>query len=427
MAGSVRSFNIASWNGSLWSTMQGGVDDQVNCLAVSGSRLFVGGYMNYANGLLVYKVALWDGTTWSALGSGVDSIVLTAAATSDAIYVGGYFSNAGVVPCSGICKWDGTAWSSLGTPAGMSGTVNAVAILGGVLFSGGFFHAAGDASTNVVGLAQQNGQVWTSDVFNLNPSSFVYWFVTCPTSLIAGGYILSNSGDTFSVGLWNGTTFSHVQPDVGTATFCTQNVLLGSDQVWNGTSYSYTVKSSNGTSATTLGIGMNDAVTCTTSCASGFTGSTCSVCASGFGGPNCTTCPANTYSDSTMSSGCVACPTNSISPSASPNLASCLCVVGYTGQANSSCAGSVCGENLRGVALGSTGLTFFYNPFFDSLLFFLIACALGTFKDVAGNSPCMSCPANATTISVASSSLASCVCGPGYTGADSASCSGRRP
>ncbi len=119
--------NIASWNGTSWSTLGSGASNVVNALAVyddgGGHDLYVGGGFTSAGGVVnCRRVARWDGSNWSALGMGLtDSTVHTLGVFNDgngtALYVAGQFTKAtlpvGYTEVRRIAKWDGSAWEPL--------------------------------------------------------------------------------------------------------------------------------------------------------------------------------------------------------------------------------------------------------------------------------------------------------------------------
>jgi hypothetical protein len=109
----------------------------VYALAVSGSNVYAGGFFTAAGGSPANHIAEWNGTSWSALGSGVDNQVRALAVWGGSVYVGGYFTNAGGSAVSYIAKWDGTNWSTLGSGASLY--VYSLAVSGSDLYVGGAF------------------------------------------------------------------------------------------------------------------------------------------------------------------------------------------------------------------------------------------------------------------------------------------------
>ena len=67
----------------------------VCALAVSGSDLYAGGEFTTAGGSAANYVAKWNGSSWSALGSGMNNNVLALAASGSDLYAGGDFTTAG--------------------------------------------------------------------------------------------------------------------------------------------------------------------------------------------------------------------------------------------------------------------------------------------------------------------------------------------
>jgi hypothetical protein len=147
MGGLAAATNVARWDGVRWSSIGGGIrndrgDAFVSALAVDGDRLFVGGFFQFAGSAPANNVACWNGSEWSALGSGVnDDYVRSLAVIGHDLYVGGSFSRAGGVPASNVARWDGTNWSALGS--GTSHSVHALAANGDALFVSGDFTEAG--------------------------------------------------------------------------------------------------------------------------------------------------------------------------------------------------------------------------------------------------------------------------------------------
>jgi hypothetical protein len=71
-------------------------DFRVNALAVSGSTLYAGGYFHTVGGVSANYIAKWNGSAWSALGSGMDNEVYALAADGAGhMFVGGCFYLAG--------------------------------------------------------------------------------------------------------------------------------------------------------------------------------------------------------------------------------------------------------------------------------------------------------------------------------------------
>jgi trimeric autotransporter adhesin len=125
-AGGQAAKRIAKWDGSTWSSLGTGVNNTVRALtvfddgSVSGPALYAGGFFTAAGGKPASNIAKWDGSTWSALGAGVDNNVDALTVFDDgsvsgpALYAGGFFNIAGGLPANHIAKWDGSTWSALG-------------------------------------------------------------------------------------------------------------------------------------------------------------------------------------------------------------------------------------------------------------------------------------------------------------------------
>ncbi len=111
-AGGVTVNRIARWNGAGWSALGTGLNEI--CLALTvfddgaggGPALYAGGFFSTAGGVTVNRIARWNGTSWSALGSGMNnnSLVNCLAVFDDgagdgpALYAGGTFTTAAASP-----------------------------------------------------------------------------------------------------------------------------------------------------------------------------------------------------------------------------------------------------------------------------------------------------------------------------------------
>lgn len=182
---------LGRWNGASWAAVGGGLAvvnnpgfvTHVFCLRTfddgSGPALFVGGFFDHAGGVPVSNIASWNGTSWSTLAGGVPSTAPPFVApgpqvmevfddgSGPALFVGGIFSTAGSQPAQGLAKWDGTSWTSL--PTGFSALgpgLNSMAAFddgsGPVLFVTGSFSTIGGVPAP--GFAKWNGQSWAPGI-----------------------------------------------------------------------------------------------------------------------------------------------------------------------------------------------------------------------------------------------------------------------
>ena len=165
-AGGAPASYIASWDGTSWSPLGVGTDDEVETLGVfddgTGEALYAGGNFTFAGGLIVDYIARWDGAAWSAVGTGMDdeveSLRIYDNGSGPALYAGGFFTLAGGVPASRIARWDGTSWAPLGL--GIDDliesfpSVEALAVwddgAGPSLYAGGFFTLAGGEPSSFI-------------------------------------------------------------------------------------------------------------------------------------------------------------------------------------------------------------------------------------------------------------------------------------
>jgi hypothetical protein len=182
-AGGIQANYIARWDGTTWSALGRGMDEQVTDLAVDshgnlyaagwdgsswsalGNELNMGGAIEigkdgevYATGMFFIPpdsnsftqyIARWDGSTWNPLGKGVDNFVNALAADPEGIlFATGDFASAGGMPALRIARWDGTSWTPLGSGLGAEGDYSSISTLAvddsGNLYVGGQFTLAGN-------------------------------------------------------------------------------------------------------------------------------------------------------------------------------------------------------------------------------------------------------------------------------------------
>ncbi|MFD2720828.1 hypothetical protein ACFST9_19055 [Hymenobacter monticola] len=218
-AGGRAAGHVARWNGNAWSTLGtggfNGVDTGVLALAVAGNGdVYVGGYPRTAGGMTINNVAKWNGTAWSSLNGGVngDVKVLVVAGNGE-LYAGGTFSRAGGTAASNVARWNGSAWSSLGTGTsnGVNGSVLALAVAGngGVYVGGGFSQAGGAAAGHV---ARWNGTDWstlgTAAANGANGDVFALKLGSNGDVYMGGDFTQAGGAATSFLARWNGAAWS---------------------------------------------------------------------------------------------------------------------------------------------------------------------------------------------------------------------------
>jgi hypothetical protein len=187
-AGGMDAANIARWDGAGWSTVGGGVDGTVYAMTVLGGRLYVGGRFNTAGGVPASSLACWDPATetWSAIGRNPtydDDIRALAVVRDRWLVVGGDFHRfffgglpvatglwgmalfdtaleLGADPLSGYRHLAGTS------RYGGTGMVNALHVLDGDLYVGGWFDVAGRLTLGPApspGFPAANVAVWHAE------------------------------------------------------------------------------------------------------------------------------------------------------------------------------------------------------------------------------------------------------------------------
>jgi hypothetical protein len=118
-AGSSSASYIATWNGSSWSSISGGVEDRVYAFTIYNNELVAAGQFRSVGGVSANRIARWTGSQWSAFGSGVDDKVEALMVIGNALVAGGEFFQAGGTQSRKIAAWNYN-------PTSISNTGNAI-------------------------------------------------------------------------------------------------------------------------------------------------------------------------------------------------------------------------------------------------------------------------------------------------------------
>ena len=211
----VQANSIAQWDisTSTWSALGSGIPNAnlgVAALAANGTTVYAGGVFGSAGGVSVGNVAQWDiGTsTWSALGSemvtgyGVRALALSGTT----LYAGGN----GPSPVHRTAKWDASTgtWSALGSgTAGNSPSVNALAVSGTTVFAGGEFSKAGGIESRGIAKWEDSTSTWSG--FGAGMNAQVTALAVSDTKLYAGGaFSAAGSVSASAIAQWDGTAWS---------------------------------------------------------------------------------------------------------------------------------------------------------------------------------------------------------------------------
>jgi hypothetical protein len=167
---------LGRWNGSSWSALGAGMNDDVEALALDASgALIAGGEFSTAGGAAVKRIARWNGTTWSAIGAGFgDDVEALAVDPAGVIYAAGQFTNSSSVSVRRIARWNGSAWEPMGI--GLNDRARDLVINRlGQLFVGGDFSRAGGKDVDNVAVAQIGGR-WDGSVHLAGGWAWSPWF-----------------------------------------------------------------------------------------------------------------------------------------------------------------------------------------------------------------------------------------------------------
>jgi hypothetical protein len=272
-AGGIPASFIARWNGTQWFALGLGLSGGVSALAASGTNIYVGGSFTRATNfppvtVPAYDIALWNGSSWSPLGVGFNNDVRGLATLGTNVYAVGDFTIAtntggGTVTPHYIAQWNGTSWSALGVGAGNGGFAQtfAVAAFGTNVYLGGFFSAVSPAAGVIVpadNVAQWTGSTWLPMGSGL--ASSVGAVAILGNTLYIGGGFRSVPGGINFLAQWTGSSWSAlgsgVNNSVGALAAYGTNLIVGGFFNAAGGLNATNVAAWNGSGWSTLGLGM---------------------------------------------------------------------------------------------------------------------------------------------------------------------------
>jgi hypothetical protein len=199
---SVQYRNVARWNGSTWTSLEGGLTFAL--IDWPGLGLVAGGGGGVGGGR---GVAVHDGTDWQPLGRGIDAPVRAVAwLRNGGELVAGDFVTCGGVAARGIARIQAGVTTALGTGLTAGGGPASVrAVLeraNGELTAAGRFDAAGGAAAN--NIARWNGTAWSAFGAGLgNPS--LGQGVNALAELANGDLVAGGPQQVGLVTRWNGS------------------------------------------------------------------------------------------------------------------------------------------------------------------------------------------------------------------------------
>jgi hypothetical protein len=175
--------NIAVWDGTTWSDLDGGLTRPSGFTQVlhmttwddgSGPALYVGGRFQIAGGASVSQnIAKWDGSSWSSMGDGFDAdvqeLVVFDDGSGEALYAFGNFTMSGATVVNHAAKWNGTSWEPVGSGANAN------------IFGGGVFDYGEGPALVMGGSFTQFDGVGVNRVASLTSSG------SCPADLTGDG------------------------------------------------------------------------------------------------------------------------------------------------------------------------------------------------------------------------------------------------
>jgi hypothetical protein len=175
---------------------------RINALAVSGSKVYAGGYFSYIGGQTRRCIAALDAATGLATAwnpnVGAPSVyhesVCALAVSGSTVYAGGRFTIVGGQTRNHIAALDAASGAPTAWNADASSAVLALAVSGSTVYAGGRFTNIGGQTRNHIAAldtATGNATAWNS-----NANERVNALTVSGSTVYAGGYFTSIGGQT---------------------------------------------------------------------------------------------------------------------------------------------------------------------------------------------------------------------------------------
>ena len=212
--------NVAALDSSGWNNLDGGVrlttgPSVVRALALtSQGNLVAAGVFNQAGTGAAddTNIAQWDGSAWSSLDGGPgtpsDQVYSLAVGGDDSIYAGGNFAAAdnGSVAARGIAQWNGTSWGPVGSGVGVSNGAVRTIVLDedrGLIYAGGNFTRMDDDTVNRIAVWDAGIAEWLplneAGVIGVSGGTGIESLVVAGPDVYIGG-AFTNAGPLSGVG-----------------------------------------------------------------------------------------------------------------------------------------------------------------------------------------------------------------------------------
>ncbi|MFU8833000.1 MAG: hypothetical protein ACNA7J_12720, partial [Wenzhouxiangella sp.] len=181
--------------------------------------------------LTVNRIAMWDGIQWNALGDGMDGSVEALKLVNGTLYAGGFFTQAGGQPADFIAAWNGMQWSPVG--GGMDNFVRDLETDGTRVFAGGFFNTAGGVTTGEI--AVWDGTSWSS--INGPTCCFGDMDYAAGRLVVTGGFNSVDGVTARRVAIWDGENWSATVDESAFSGFGS-TILADANDIYIGGSFS---------------------------------------------------------------------------------------------------------------------------------------------------------------------------------------------
>lgn len=136
-AGSEEARNVAVFDGTSWSSLGEGIEGNVNALRVHEGNLVAGGQFGRAGTQSVSNLALWNGNGWEKMGDGVNGVVNALETFRGRVIIGGDFSIGSEQ--TNLAVWTGSAVERFTHQSESIGEIRDLLVVDDRIYVGGLY------------------------------------------------------------------------------------------------------------------------------------------------------------------------------------------------------------------------------------------------------------------------------------------------
>ncbi len=236
---------IMYWTGTEWRFLRTNIEGSFATITEYNNEMIVGGnfYMEYFYKPEIYKIARWDGLEWNQMGYLNDDVLVLTIYNGELLAGGDFFMPSD--SAGGLARFNGTDWELFegGVSRNYYSTyisVDAITEYNGDMVIGGNFQKAGDVEANSI--ARWDGYNWNP--LGTGVLGRVYTLAVYDGDLYVGGNF-NEAGEIAVPGLarWDGSEWHKLEGFISSLDHYVYDLLVYNGELHIGGWFRYTIPS----------------------------------------------------------------------------------------------------------------------------------------------------------------------------------------